>query len=66
MEEGSGMLVLTRGEGERIDIGEEVTVTVVKVRGKKVCLGINAPRGIRVDRQEVRMRMTVRETAKYT
>lgn len=60
------MLVLTRREGQRIYIGEEVTVTIVKVRGEKVRLGISAPRSIRVDRQEVRMGMTVPvETTKY-
>ena len=48
------MLVLSREKGERILIGENVTVQVVEIRGDKVRLGINAPDEIQVDREEVR------------
>lgn len=48
------MLVLTRKVGERIVIGDSVVVTVVEVQGEKIRLGIDAPRDIAVDRQEVR------------
>lgn len=48
------MLVLSRKVGEQVVIGDDVTVTVVEVRGDKVRLGITAPRDVSVDRSEVR------------
>lgn len=50
------MLILTRRTGETINIGEEVTVTVLGVKGNQVRIGINAPRNIVVDRSEIRER----------
>ena len=47
------MLVLTRKPGESIVIGNEITVTVVEVRGDQVRLGIAAPRSVQVHREEV-------------
>lgn len=47
------MLVLTRKRGEQIDVGPDITITVVEVRGDKVRLGIKAPENVRVDRREV-------------
>lgn len=47
------MLVLTRRIGERIVIGEDVTVTVLEVRGDQVRLGVDAPRDVKVFREEV-------------
>ena len=47
------MLVLTRRNGESIVIGNEVSVTVVEVRGDQVRLGISAPRSVQVYREEV-------------
>ncbi len=47
------MLILTRGMGETIMVGDEVTVTVLKVKGNQVKLGINAPREIAVHREEI-------------
>ncbi len=47
------MLVLTRTPGEAIHIGDDVTVTVLEVRGDQVRLGIDAPRHIPVHRSEV-------------
>ena len=47
------MLVLTRKAGESVRIGDNVTVTVVEVRGDVVRLGIDAPREIAVHRAEV-------------
>ena len=50
------MLVLTRRQGEGIRIGHDVRVVVVEIRqGGMVRLGIEAPRDIEVDRDEVRM-----------
>ncbi len=50
------MLVLSRKQGERICIGEGVVLTVISVHGDRVRLGIQAPREITVDRQEIRQR----------
>ena len=47
------MLVLSRKKNESIIIGDNLIVTVVDIRGEKVRLGINAPTGIPVHRQEV-------------
>ena len=51
---GSPMLVLARKPGERIVINEEITVTVLEVRGSQIRLGIEAPTEIPVRREEVR------------
>lgn len=48
-----GVLVLTRRSGESVMIGDNVVVTVVEVRGDVVRLGIEAPREVRVHREEV-------------
>lgn len=48
------MLVLTRRKNEEIMIGDNVIVSIVDIRGDKVRLGIMAPRGIAVDRMEIR------------
>ena len=50
------MLVLTRRVHERIVIGDDVTVTVLEVRGDQVRLGIEAPRDVKVFREEVLQR----------
>ena len=47
------MLVLSRKENERIMISHDVVITVVGIRGNKVRLGIEAPEGMLVDREEV-------------
>ena len=44
------MLVLSRREGETIRIGEDITVTVTKIRGSQIKIGIDAPRNIRIGR----------------
>ncbi len=48
------MLVLSRTLDEAICIGEEITITVMRVRGDKVRLGVQAPKAVLVDRAEVR------------
>lgn len=48
------MLVLARRRGERILIGEEITIEVVRVNRDQVRLGIVAPRGTPIDREEIR------------
>jgi carbon storage regulator len=47
------VLVLSRRAGESVVVGEEVTITVLEVRGEVVRLGIDAPRHVPVHRQEV-------------
>lgn len=47
------MLILTRRVGETVMIGDEVTVTVLGVKGNQVRLGVNAPRSVAVHRQEI-------------
>lgn len=47
------MLVLSRKAGERIQIGDDVTLTVISVKGKRVRLGIEAPEHCRIVRDEV-------------
>ncbi len=47
------MLVLTRKVGESIKINDDITITVVQVRGKQIRLGIDAPRETKVHREEV-------------
>lgn len=47
------MLVLSRRKGESVIIGDDVTITVVDVRGDQIRLGIDAPRSVKVYREEV-------------
>ncbi|MGN6250662.1 MAG: carbon storage regulator CsrA [Marmoricola sp.] len=47
------MLVLSRRVGESIVVGDDVTVTVLEVRGDVVRVGIDAPRSVRVHRAEL-------------
>jgi carbon storage regulator len=47
------MLVLTRKEGEKLKIGKDIVITVVKVRGRQVKLGIDAPPTVRIFREEI-------------
>ena len=47
------MLILTRRPGERVVIGEEILVTVMAVSGHTVRLGIEAPQGIPIYREEI-------------
>ena len=56
------MLILTRRIGESVRIGEDVTVTVLEVKGHLVRLGVNAPKSIAVHREEIFQRIAA-ETA---
>jgi carbon storage regulator len=47
------MLVLTRKVGERIVIGDDIVITVLDSRGDGVRIGIDAPRGVKIQREEV-------------
>ncbi|MCH8247993.1 MAG: carbon storage regulator CsrA [Proteobacteria bacterium] len=47
------MLILTRRAGETVMIGNDVTITVLGVKGNQVRIGINAPKHIAVHREEI-------------
>ena len=48
-----GMLILVRRPGETVHVGDNVTFTVLTVRGNQVRIGFSAPRSIQIDREEV-------------
>lgn len=56
------MLILTRRVGETVMIGDDVTVTVLGVKGNQVRLGVNAPRDVAVHRQEIYDRIRDEDT----
>lgn len=47
------MLILTRRVGETLMIGDEISVTVLGVKGNQVRIGVNAPRDVSVHREEI-------------
>ena len=55
------MLILTRRVGETLMVGDEVTVTVLGVKGNQVRIGVNAPKEIAVHREEVYDRIKAEE-----
>ena len=56
------MLILTRRVGESIMIGEDVTITVLGVKGNQVRIGINAPKTTAVHREEIYERIKREKT----
>ena len=59
------MLILTRRVGETVMIGDDVSVTVLRVKGNQIRLGVNAPKNVSVQREEIfdRMKGEDREVA---
>lgn len=51
------MLILTRRSGESLMIGDDVTITVLGIKGNQVRIGVNAPRDLPVHREEIYQRI---------
>ncbi|EIU1685084.1 carbon storage regulator CsrA [Pseudomonas aeruginosa] len=51
------MLILTRRVGETLMVGDDVTVTVLGVKGNQVHIGVNAPKEVAVHREEIYQRI---------
>ena len=57
------MLILTRRVGESLMIGDDITITVLGVKGNQVRIGVNAPRDVAVHREEIYERIKREQTA---
>ena len=51
------MLVLTRKEGEKIQIGDDITIMIMEIKGKQVRVGIEAPADVTVHREEIYLKI---------
>ncbi len=57
------MLILTRRVGESVMIGDDVTITVLGVKGNQVRIGVNAPKDVAVHREEIYERIQKEQDA---
>ncbi|MCH2115512.1 MAG: carbon storage regulator [Pirellulales bacterium] len=57
------MLVLTRKQNEKIRIGDSITITVLRLKGKSIRLGIEAPHNVSVIRGELQFELPAAEAA---
>lgn len=60
------MLILTRRIGETLMVGDDVTVTVLGIKGNQVRLGVNAPKDVAVHREEIYQRIQKEKTDEDT
>ncbi len=56
------MLILTRRIGETLMVGDDVTITVLGVKGNQVRIGVNAPKDVAVHREEIYQRIQKEKT----
>ena len=59
------MLILTRRVGEAMKLGEDITVTVLGVRGNQVRIGIDAPKSVAIQREEIYSTAATDRTPKF-
>ncbi len=57
------MLILTRRVGETLMVGDDVSITVLGVKGNQVRIGINAPKEIAVHREEIYQRIKAEQAS---
>lgn len=52
------MLILTRKAGEKIRVGDDIEISILEIKGKQTRIGITAPKGLAVHREEIFQRIT--------
>lgn len=60
------MLILTRKTNETLTVGNDVTVTILGVKGNQVRIGVNAPKEVPVHREEVYNRIKAEKQQEHT